>query len=103
MQKHVESCDNKTNSSISDQKTISTYFASSKGSKNGLVNRAKTSITTALAEFIATDGRSFETINGVGFKNVFSLAFQAGRTLNSLAGVSSDDLLPSPITVSKDF
>jgi hypothetical protein len=82
LQRHVESYEGKTKDALANQTDITSFFPAHNSSKSGMVNRMETSITTACAEFVATDGRSFETTNGSGFKRLFGLAFQAGRSLN---------------------
>jgi hypothetical protein len=55
-------------------------------------------ITEACVEYCAIDGRSFESIRGVGFRNLAKQLVNAGATLGT--SVNINKLLPDPTTVS---
>lgn len=55
-------------------------------------------ITEACVEYCAIDGRCFESISGVGFRNLAKQLLNAGATLGT--SVNINKLLPNPTTVS---
>ena len=98
LSKHIRICQ-KTKTKLSDVQTSIGQFYGSSTHKPTIPGRIKEEIKTACVEFSAFDCRPFETINGVGFKNLARKIFNAGRLLPSSQQFKIENLLPHPIIV----
>ena len=80
----------------SRQRTISSYCTQPSSSKECPLIQKR--ITEACVEYCAVDGRSFESIAGIGFRNLAKQLVSAGAALGTSVNIS--ELLPHPSTVS---
>ncbi|CAF2229394.1 unnamed protein product, partial [Rotaria magnacalcarata] len=98
LKKHLASCDKNTLSNAT-QSTITTYYTTSKPSI--IPEKIKKEVTNAYLEFIALDGRPFEIVSRIGFKNMLETVFKAGKITANSQSTEISDLLPHPTTVSR--
>lgn len=68
--------------------------------RNIVPKHVKDILTTAIAEFVAQDGRAFQLIKGSGFIAFAAQLLNSGKLLSSSADVQIEDILPDPTTVS---
>ncbi|CAF5078985.1 unnamed protein product [Rotaria sp. Silwood1] len=64
--------------------------------------RIKDKIKLACTEFTAVDCLAFELVTGEGFFKMAQSIFDAGRCFNHLSNVDVKELIPSPITISRN-
>ncbi|CAF2144994.1 unnamed protein product [Rotaria magnacalcarata] len=62
----------------------------------------KEKVKLACTEFTALDCRAFELVSGEGFLKMAQTIFDAGRCFRHLAQVNVNELIPSPITISRN-
>ncbi|CAF3637374.1 unnamed protein product [Rotaria socialis] len=98
LKKHLASCDKITLSNTT-QSIITTYYTASKPSI--IPEKIKKEVTNAYLEFIALDGRPFEIVSRIGFKNMLETIFKAGKITANSQSTEISDLLPHPTTVSR--
>jgi hypothetical protein len=93
-------CGKKTTSKTSTparQRTISSYLPPPQEDYSTI----KARITEAAVEFCAQDNRPFETVAGEGFLSLARQLINTGASIGT--GVSVNELLPHPTTVSIKF
>ncbi|CAF3422516.1 unnamed protein product [Rotaria socialis] len=104
MQKHIESCGKISKNRIEQKEAkITQYFNSSENKSKDLSIKQKNKITNALAEFVVLDGRSFETLNGLGFINLIECVLTTGRTLLESSNMNANDLIADSRTISRNI
>ncbi|CAF4733709.1 unnamed protein product, partial [Rotaria sp. Silwood2] len=104
MAKHKRACHSSlTNSSDGShsQLKVTDYYRSSNNSN--VPKRIKEKIKMACTEFTALVCRAFELVTGEGFLKMAQSIFDAGRCFNHLAQVNVSELIPSPITISRNI
>ncbi|CAF4487805.1 unnamed protein product [Rotaria sp. Silwood2] len=83
--KHNRSCENvTTNSSMN------------------LINQAQ-KVKIFCTEFIALDSRPFELVSGDGFVKLAQSIFDAGKYFNASSNIDVKQLIPSPVTISRNI
>ncbi|CAF5113123.1 unnamed protein product, partial [Rotaria magnacalcarata] len=98
LKKHLASCDKITLSNTT-QSTITTYYTTSKPSI--IPEKIKKEVTNAYLEFISLNGRPFEIVSRIGFKNMLETVFKAGKITANSQSTEISDLLPHSTTVSR--
>ncbi|CAM4905523.1 unnamed protein product [Rotaria socialis] len=100
LSKHIRSCQKIKTIVPHSQTNMNQFYASSK-SEPDIPDRIKQQIKVACVEFAALDSRSFQTIHGIGFKNLAQKIFDTGKYLPISKDINVETLLPHPITVSR--
>ncbi|CAF3417542.1 unnamed protein product [Rotaria socialis] len=101
--RHTRSCKNESSipsSNSSNQNQVTDYFSSSKTSI--IPKKIKDRVKIGCVEFIALDSRPFETVSGEGFMKLAQSLFDAGKYFSPTSTVNLKDLIPSPVTVSRN-
>ncbi|CAF1102525.1 unnamed protein product [Rotaria magnacalcarata] len=103
MAKHKRACygsSTTSNDCLDNQLKVTEYYASSKCSE--IPKRIKEKVKLACTEFTALDCRAFQLVSGEGFLKMAQTIFDAGRCFSHLAQVNVNELIPSPITISRN-
>ncbi|CAF4131697.1 unnamed protein product [Rotaria sordida] len=104
MTKHKRACHDSitiSSSCSNNQLKVTEYYTSSKSSD--IPKRIKEKIRMACTEFTALDCRAFELVTGEGFLKMAQNIFDADRCFNHLSNVKINQLIPSPITISRNI
>ncbi|CAF4678867.1 unnamed protein product, partial [Rotaria socialis] len=101
--RHTRSCKNESSissSNSSNQNQVTDYFSSSKTSI--IPKKIKDRVKIACVEFIALDSRPFETVSGEGFMKLAQSLFDVDKYFSPTSAVNLKDIIPSPVTVSRN-
>lgn len=100
LSKHIRSCEKHKTTTTNTQLSIDRFRSATKNEPS-IPKQIKEQIAVACAEFAILDSRSFQTIQGTGFKNLAQKIFNAGKHLPISKNIDVGKLLPHPTTVEK--
>ncbi|CAF1526422.1 unnamed protein product, partial [Adineta steineri] len=102
---HLCSCPSKLkhDNSSGEQQKIYNYFNKNSNDNKQIPKSIKRAITTACAEFVAEDSRSFKLLQGPGFIRLAQQLFDSGQRLSSSIPIDIENLLPAPTTISRSI
>ncbi|CAF3641083.1 unnamed protein product [Rotaria socialis] len=84
-----------------NQTQVTEYYSSSKS--HGISKKFKEKVKLACTEFVALDSRAFELVSGDGFFKMAQSVFDAGKYFNASSNIDVKELIPSPITISRNI